>query len=498
MFPLTDVAVAANGLSKYFDGVPALRDVSLAITRGRVHCLLGENGSGKSTLIKLFSGVETPDAGTIVIDGNAHPALTPRSAIELGLQVIYQDLALLPNMTVGENIALPIQSARGVLIARPRDARRISGSILEELGVSIPLNLRVGDLPVAFRQLVAISRALVEDARVVFMDEPTASLTSREVSRLLGIVRELTRRGIAIVFVTHKLEEALSISEDITVLRDGVVVASGSAAEFDRSRLVRTMTGRSEATHSSQLHVREEVALEVQGLAAHRAFQDISFTLRYGEIVGITGLLGSGNSEIAEALFGLRATSRGTIVVNGAERRIRRPRDALDAGIGYVPADRLIEGLFPRLSVAKNIVAADLEGLTTNWGLLGRRAVRAAAGVLITQLSIKTASSALPVSKLSGGKKQRVVLAKWLLRDAGILILNSPTVGVDVGSKQEILGYLQELSAAGKAILVISEDIGEMVQICNRVLVMRSGTLVSDLTNSDGMEDAIRREMYAE
>jgi simple sugar transport system ATP-binding protein len=496
MFPLTDVAIAAEHLSKSFDGVPALRNVSLAIARGRVHCLLGENGSGKSTLIKLFSGVQTPDSGTIIIDEQSHVALNPRAAIEYGLHVIYQDLALLPNMTVGENIALPVQSARGKLIARPRDTRMIGASILEELGVSIPLDVRVGDLPVAFRQLVAISRALVEEARVVFMDEPTASLTSREVNRLLTIVRGLTGRGIAIVFVTHKLEEALSVSEDITVLRDGAVVASGRAADFDRDRLVRTMTGQVEATHRCQFNVLDKAALEVRNLGADRAFEDISFTLRYGEIIGITGLLGSGNSELGEALFGLRPTMRGRVLVEGVERQIRRPRDALGAGIGYVPADRLMDGLFPRLSVGKNIVAADLEGLATRWGLLRRHVVRDAARRLITQLSIKTASTLLPAAQLSGGNQQRVVLAKWLLRDTGILILNSPTVGVDVGSKQELLGYLQELSAGGRAILVISEDLVEMVQICNRVLVMRSGRIVSDVENSGGMEAIVRRDIY--
>ncbi len=491
--------LVARHISKRFGGVQALDDVTLEVRAGDVHCLAGENGCGKSTLIKIISGVETSDLGEIEIAGVVHTRLRPRDAIRAGVQVIYQDFSLFPNLTVAENVALTSLIAQGSKLVVPKDVRRHAAAVVAKLGVELDVDARVEDLTVAERQLTAICRALAEDARVIFMDEPTTALTRPEVRSLFRVVETLRERGVAMVFVSHKLDEVLEISHRVTVLRNGRTVASGPVADFDRVSLGRAMTGR-DVREDREVPEFDAVAtpvLEVEGLGLDDVFDDITFDLRPGEILGITSLLGSGRSEIAEALFGITPATRGLVRVAGSEVRIRDVADAVDAGIGYVPNDRLTQGLFLDQSVADNVVAASLDLHRASSGLLDRAHLRQTIDTFFAALRIKAPSVRAPIRSLSGGNQQRVVLAKWLARGPRVLILNNPTVGVDVGSKEEILDILRREAPAGKGIIIISDDVHELVAACHRVLVVRHGRIHEVLEGERVTERSIQEGLSA-
>ncbi|MBA2768259.1 MAG: sugar ABC transporter ATP-binding protein [Sporichthyaceae bacterium] len=491
--------LAATGISKHFGGVVALADVSFDVRPGEVHCLAGENGSGKSTLIKVIAGVVAPDAGTIGIGGELFHHLTPRQAIGLGIEVIFQDFSLFPNLTVAENIGLAAQVADRRKVVRPRVVRRIAAEALERIGVRIDLDARVEDLPVADRQLIAISRALARDAQIIFMDEPTTALTWREVEALFRVVESLKERGVGLVFVSHKLEEVLRISERITVLRNGVVAVTGDVTRFDRAAIVKAMTGRAvtDARPAESVRSSEQPLLEVEGLGLQGRFKDVTFSVQPGEVVGVTGLLGSGRSEIAEALFGVTPADAGSVSVDGRPVRLRSPQDAIKAGIGYVPGDRLTQGVFLDQSIGRNIIAGSLDRLVGKLDLVRPGLAQRTVDETATGLRIKMSSADAPVRSLSGGNQQRVALGKWLARDPHVLILNSPTVGVDIGSKHEILELLQAKSRDGMGIVIISDDVPELVAICHRVLVVRQGRLVGELSGEQLTEETVLRELAA-
>ena len=487
------VVLAARHISKRFGGVQALDDVTLEVRAGDVHCLAGENGCGKSTLIKIISGAEAPDTGEIELAGEAHERMSPVGALRAGVQVIYQDFSLFPNLTVAENIAIAPLIAHGRKLVNHAALRRRAAEVVAELGVQLDLDAHVEDLTVADRQLTAICRALAEKAQVIFMDEPTTALTQREVRALFRVVHTLRERGVAMVFVSHKLDEVLEISQHVTVMRNGRVVASGSVEDFDRVSLGRAMTGR-DVRDTRDVTAFDESArpvLKVEGLGLDDAFEDVSFEVRPGEILGITGLLGSGRSEIAQALFGVAPAQRGRVEVDGAEVHIRDVTDAVAAGIGYVPSDRLTEGLFLDQSIADNVVAGSLDLHRARYGLLDRARLRKTIDIFFSALRIKAASVEAPIRSLSGGNQQRVVLAKWLARGPRVLILNSPTVGVDVGSKEEILDILRREASRGKGVVVISDDVPELVSVCHRVLVVRRGRVVEVIEGERMTEHAI-------
>jgi simple sugar transport system ATP-binding protein len=476
--------LAARHIAKRFGGVQALDDVTLEVRAGDVHCLAGENGCGKSTLIKVISGAETPDSGELEFDGQTRDHTTPVEAIRAGIQVIYQDFSLFPNLTVGENIALTSQIAHGRKLVNPARLRSRAAEVVAGLGVDLDVDAHVEDLTVADRQLTAICRALAEEARVIFMDEPTTALTQREVRALFRVVQTLRDRGVAMVFVSHKLDEVLEISQHVTVMRNGRVVANGPVEDFDRVSLGRAMTGR-DVRDDRDVTPFDETAqpvLRVQELGRDGAFDDVTFDVAPGEVLGITGLLGSGRSEIAEALFGVRPAERGRIEVDGKPVHVRAVRDAVAAGIGYVPSDRLTQGLFLDQSIADNVVAGSLDLHRARFGLLDRPRLRTTIDGFFAALRIKAASVEAPIRSLSGGNQQRVVLAKWLARGPRLLILNSPTVGVDVGSKEEILDILRREARDGKGIIVISDDVPELVSVCHRVIVVRRGRVHDVLT----------------
>ncbi|HET9597410.1 MAG TPA: sugar ABC transporter ATP-binding protein [Anaeromyxobacteraceae bacterium] len=485
-----DALLALQDVDKWFAGVHALNRVSLAIRRGEIHCLAGENGSGKSTLIKVIAGVVRPDAGTIAIDGSVRPRLHPIDAIRAGIQVIYQDFSLFPNLTVAENLALNTELDERRKLVRWSEVRAIARRALEQIDVLMDLDQRVERLPVADKQLVAIARALLHDARLVILDEPTTALTGREVKRLFEIIKRMQAKGISALFVSHKLREVLEISERITILRNGQKVAEGEVARFDERKIVQFMTGReiSGERFSYQPAGRRRL-LEVSGLGYRDKFHGVDLVLHEGEILGITGLLGSGRTELALSLFGLRPHDRGTIRVDGVEQRIDSIPRAIRAGIAYVPEDRVSEGLFLSQSIARNVSVSVLDRLRGRGGLVDFGRVRELVQRWVKALAIATPDAELPVQSLSGGNQQRVVLARWLSTQARVLVLNGPTVGVDIGSKADIHTKLKELAAGGLGIIVISDDLPELVQNCNRVLVMEKGRVVTSL-EGDALTEA--------
>ena len=484
--PAPNPLLSVREVHKRYGGVLALEGVSFEIFPGEVHCLAGENGCGKSTLIKVISGVETADAGTVTLDGELLIKVTPRDAIRAGIQVIYQDFSLFPNLTVAENIVMTSLIASRTRLVNRRSVRRRALEVVLDLGVDLDVDARVEDLVIADRQLTAICRALAQDARVMFMDEPTTALTKREVDSLFTVVKRLQDRGVAVVFVSHKLDEVLEISQRVTVLRNGEVVASGNVREFDSDSLSRAMTGRE--IRSERVVAPYDTAaapvIDVHGLGLKGAFQDVEFSVRPGEILGITGLLGSGRTEIAEALFGVSPATAGSIRVDGREVRIDSVGDAVAAGIGYVPPDRLTQGLFLQQSIADNVIASSLDLHQRRSGLLDRSRLKDTINTFFTALRIRAASVQAPIRSLSGGNQQRVVLAKWLARGPRVLILNSPTVGVDVGSKEEILEILRTQAAKGIGVIVISDDVPEVVAVCHRVLVVQRGA-IHDVLDGD-------------
>ncbi|MBG6215421.1 simple sugar transport system ATP-binding protein [Cryobacterium sp. CAN_C3] len=476
-----------------------MTDVSIDLIPGEVHCLAGENGCGKSTLIKIISGAERPDSGEIIIDGVSFSQINAHAAIQGGIQVIYQDFSLFPNLTVAENIVLTAEVAGGRSLYSPSSIRPRAEAIIQELDLDLDLDREVGTLSVADKQLTAICRALVNDARAIIMDEPTTALTHTEVSRLFALVERLRTRGVALMFVSHKLEEVLAISQRLTIMRSGKRVVSGPTADFDQRSISHHMTGREvdESRVVSELDLAAPLALEVTNLSLAGAYRDISFGLHRGEILGVTGLLGSGRTEIAESLFGVIPADEGEIRVAGDVVAIRTIQDAVRAGIGYVPEDRLSQGLFLNKSIADNIVAASLDDHRTRWGTLSRTATAATIRRFFVGLKINAPNAEAPVRTLSGGNAQRVVLAKWLATAPTVLMLNGPTVGVDIGSKEEILELLRVQAAKGMSVIIISDDAPELVASCHRVLVIKNGRLTHILEGDQISVDTIQEKMSA-
>lgn len=497
---MTDQLIQLTDINKSFGGIRALQDVSLAIERGRIHCLVGENGCGKSTLIKIVAGVYQADSGTIAINGKSFERLHPIDSIREGIQVIYQDFSLFPNLTVAENIALNEELADGKRLVSWGNVRRVAEDALAQIEVQIPLNASVEEVSVANKQLIAISKALRQNAQLIIMDEPTSALTEREIRTLFTVIHKLQQKGIAFLFVSHKLNEVLDISETITVMRNGRVVSSGSRSDYDHARLVYEMTGHAigEKAYAFTPDLSQTPLLKVTGLTAAQVLADISFELRPGEIVGIAGLLGSGRTELALALFGMLPFDSGEIEMDGAPVRVRSIQDAIANGIGYVPEDRLTEGLFLEQSIGRNIVVRVIDQLRGALGLTDPKRVDGGIQEWVGALRIKTNDPGLPVRTLSGGNQQRVVLAKWLASKPRVLILNGPTVGVDIGSKNELHDMVKDLAQQGMGLLVISDDIPELLQTCNRILLMRRGRIVEQIMPQEIDENALAAKLIEE
>jgi len=491
--------LALSGISKRFGGTVALDAIEWSVERGEVHCLVGENGSGKSTLIKILAGVHAPDTGgTISVEGVPYAALTPHQAKSLGIQVIFQDLSLFPNLTVLENIAIDLELGSPFRPPPQHAMRQAAQEALARLEADLPLDARVGTLPVAQRQIVAICRGLAVNARVLFMDEPTSSLTRHEVELLLETVRRLKAQGVAVVFVSHRLEEVVEIAERVTVLRDGRKVGTFAAAEVNDHRLAELMTGETiEHTVNARVLAERHPTLEVRHATREGEFEDVSLVLHQGEILGLIGLLGAGRTELALALFGMTPLESGEIRLDGAPLRLRSNQDAITAGIAYVSEDRLSLGLNLRQSIAENISISVLDRLGNSLGLVAPRRRNELATSWVTRLGIRAANVGAPVQTLSGGNQQRVVLSKWLATGPKVLILDSPTVGVDIKNKQGIYDVVRELAAQGVAILLISDEVPEVYFHCDRVLHMRGGRIAGEFVPGTANEHALSEALYA-
>jgi simple sugar transport system ATP-binding protein len=460
---------------------------------------VGENGSGKSTLIKIVAGVHRPDVGgRIVIDGMTFDHLTPHQAKKLGIQVIYQDLSLFPNLSVWENIAIDQELGAPFSAVRRKAMRATASEVLASLGAHLPLDTIVGQLSVAERQIVAICRGLAAKAKLLFMDEPTSSLTHHEVVHLLEIVRRLKDMGLAIVFVSHRLEEVVALAERVTVLRDGRKVATLPAAEVDDHRLAELMTG-SRITHTVKARnlARRDPVLEVRGGGRSGEFADISFALHAGEVLGIIGLMGSGRTELALALFGMTQLDHGEIFVDGKLCQFRSNQDAIRSGIAYVSEDRLLLGLNLRQSIADNTAITMLDRLANSFGLVPPHRRGGLATEWITRLGIKASNTRAAVLTLSGGNQQCVVLAKWLATNPKILILDTPTAGVDIRNKQGIYDIIRKLADEGVAIILISDEIPEAYFNSDRILHMREGRMVSEYVPGVTSETLLAEAIFA-
>ncbi|MGO5336003.1 sugar ABC transporter ATP-binding protein [Bilifractor sp. LCP19S3_H10] len=481
----------AEHISISFGNVHALRDVSLKIHRGEIHCLAGENGCGKSTLIKIISGVYQRSGGTIEFDGKKLDKITPIDAINMGIQVIYQDFALFPNLTVAENLALNTEVASGQKWISWKNVRKIAEDAVSKINLKIDLDEKVSALSVAQKQMVAISRALMFNAKLIIMDEPTTALTRKEVDALFKIILYLKGQGIAILFISHKLNEVFEISERYTIFRNGELVSSGNTKDLDDQKFTYYMTGREfEEKKFIPEKVSKEAIFELKDLSKHGAFNHINIQLHGGEILGITGLLDSGRTELALAMFGITPVDSGKIFRNGKEVNIKNTRDAIACKIGYVPEDRLSEGLFLQRSIADNIIISEIDRLTNN-GIYDKKMRESEVTRWVKEMEVKTNNPDNPVTTLSGGNQQKVVLAKWLAVKPEVLILNGPTVGVDIGSKHDIHSILQKLANGGMGLIIISDDLPEIVQNCSRVDVIKDGRIVGEYAGNDLNETAI-------
>ncbi|MDR1509398.1 MAG: sugar ABC transporter ATP-binding protein [Synergistaceae bacterium] len=477
--------IELRDISKSFSNLKVLNNVSLTINRGEIHALAGENGSGKSTLIKILSGIYTCDSGRIIIDDVEYAKLQPIQAINHGIQVIYQDFSIFPNLTVKENISMNSMVRSGKKWVSQKQITEIARVAADRIGFEVDLDERVERLSVADKQLIAISRAMLQNARLIVMDEPTTALTKKEVDKLFHVVKKLQTQGVAILFISHKIDEVFEISQRFTILRNGERVITDDVKVLDDEQFTFYMTGRKFHKRRNENRPQDDVVLECRNLTLKNSFYDVSFCLKRGEILCVTGLLGSGRTELAEALFGLRPARQGEIYIEQERVKINSVQQAMKLGIGYVPQDRLTEGLFLNQKIFWNQIVSNIGANISRFGLLQQARLREEADKWISDLDIKSENSELPISTLSGGNQQKVILGRWLAGSPKILILNSPTVGVDIGAKFDIIEILENLAKNGTSILIISDDFQEIVACSQRILVMRVGRIVDSMVTAD-------------
>lgn len=491
--PSPEPVLTLDGVSKRFPGVVALDAVSFDLRPGEVHVLVGENGAGKSTLVKLLSGIYQPDGGEIRVDGRTVVLRDPHEAQHLGISTVHQELNLVPHLDVGRNIFLGREPMRGLGgIVDYTAMHRAAAAQLRELGIAIDTRRQVKTLGIALQQMVEIAKALVANARVLILDEPTAAITAEEAEQLFLIVERLRAQGTAIILISHHLEDATRIGDRVTVLRDGRWVATLPMAETSRRDLIRLMVGRELTQQFPKQPVeRGPVALRAEGLTRRGVLHDICFEVRRGELLGVAGLVGAGRSELARAIFGVDKRDTGRIEIDGRPVQIHNPKDAIRHRLALLPEDRKQQGLVLPLSVADNIALATPDKLGAGGGLVPPSLRTRAAQRFVEALRIKTPSTKQPVRLLSGGNQQKVVLAKWLLTEADIFIFDEPTRGIDVGAKVEVYRLMNDLLARGAAIIMISSELPEVLGMSDRILVMRSGRIVAELDGATATQEEI-------
>lgn len=487
--------LSASNISKSFIGVRALNNIDITINAGEIHCLAGENGCGKSTLVKCISGVYTPDEGTIQIEGQTCGSMTPIEAMNHGIQVIYQDLSLFQHMTVAENIAISKLKFENTKIINWKTIKAIAKEQLDKIGVTMDLDETVGEISMANKQMVAICRALAQNAKILFMDEPTTALTKTEVSHLMKVMLELKKKGLAIVFISHKLDEVFEVADKITIFRNGNKIGDFDSSDLDEKSLSYYMTGREiEYPRYHRTYKDNTPILSVEHLTRKGQYEDMSLTVRPGDIIGLTGLLGSGRTELAMSLFGLNKTQAGVIKVNGKEVDINSPMVAKKYGIALLPEDRSREGLFIERKIKENISAPIIDTICKK-GIVNRKKENEIAEKYVEELKVRTPSIETVVGTLSGGNQQKVVISKWIATSPKVFIMDTPTVGIDIGSKAEIYEQIHKFADEGMAIILISDEIQEVMANCNRVLVMAHGKCVVELSEEDLMQEGADKHL---
>ena len=481
--------LSVDHLSKSFSGITVLKNISFALYEGEVHALVGENGAGKSTLIKIISGVETPDAGSqIFVNGEEVKGMTPEKSTKLGVSVIYQDISLFPNLSIAENLMVGKYDKK---LVNRRQIREFAKQAFDRVNLDMDLEQLVSELSVGQQQLVAIVRAISFDAKVIVMDEPTAALSPSEVKILFGIIENLKKLGIGVIYISHKLEEIFTVADRISVLRDGEIVASGGVEEFDTHLLIRQMVGRElRFLPMKKSQDSDDVLFEVRNL--RNSIVDVpSLKIHKYEIVGLTGLVGAGRSEMAQTIFGMIPAESGEVYVHGEQISFGSVRQAIQGGIGYLPENRITQGLFYGQNAVMNTTSASLDSFANLLSFLDNRKELDTTKKYIEALEVRPQNHQLNIESFSGGNQQKILIGRWLTAEPKVLIIDEPTSGVDVGAKLAIHKYIRSLADEGMAILLISSDLPEVLAISDRILVMRNGSIVTEVASEDASDEII-------
>lgn len=488
-----NVIIEMRDICKAFGGTKALTNMSMVIEKGKIHALIGENGAGKSTLMKVLSGAVSNDSGVIKVDGNEVKITSPKTSIDLGISVIYQEFVLAPHLTVAENIFID-RFAQGKILVDWKKLREDAKDILSKLGFDdIDPNAEVRTLTVAYQQVVEICKSLSRNAKVLILDEPSAVLTFTEVEKLFSLLRGLREQGVAIVFISHRLEEIFQLCDDVTVMKDGCFVGRYDIHELTQQMLVEKMVGRELASYYPERHAEiGEVMLEVKGLNAGRMVQNISFYVKRGEVVGFSGLVGAGRTETMRAVFGADKKDSGKIYLKGEEVSFKNPKQAVNAKVGLLPEDRKQQGVILDLPIQWNTTLTVI-GRVSRAGVMDRKSDKEFAGSALEKLRTKYETLTHPVSSLSGGNQQKVSLSKWLAAGCEVVILDEPTRGVDVGAKAEIYKNINELAEAGVAVIMVSSELQEIINMCDRAYVMRQGRMIGELQKSELSEISLMK-----
>ena len=480
-----------TGIEKSFGANSVLRGVDFDIKSGEVHALMGENGAGKSTLMNILTGLHKADAGEIMVDGKQQQFTNPKEAEEYGISFIHQEMNTWPDMTVLENLFIGKEPTNRFGLIQTKKMKEQANKIFQDLGINIALQTDVRELSVGQQQMIEIAKSLMTNAKVIVMDEPTAALTEREIDTLFKLIHTLTEKGVAIVYISHRMEEIFKISNRITVMRDGVSIDTSLTKETTNDEVVRKMVGRElEDYYPQKIAEIKEAILEVKGLTQKGRFEDISFSVKSGEILGFSGLMGAGRTEIMRAIFGIDSFQTGEILLEGKKLTIKAPSDAIAQGIGFLTENRKEEGLVLDYSLRDNISLPSIDGFK-KFGIIDTKAESSFALLLMERLKVKATSEMDAASSLSGGNQQKVVLAKWIGIGSKVLILDEPTRGVDVGAKREIYQLMNELADRGVAIIMVSSDLPEILGVSDRVLVVHEGKIAGELSKADATEEKI-------
>lgn len=488
-----------KNLSKTFPGVKALSGMAFDVHYGEVHALVGENGAGKSTLIKVLTGVEMPDPGSYIeVEGEQvffHHAL---DAVRRGIAVVFQDFSLFPNLTVAENIAIGKEIEKEAKILHYKRMHELAKTVLNEMNIcSIPLDTKLETLSIAKQQLVAIARGIASNAKIIIMDEPTSALSSNEVKSLFSIINDLKAKGISTLFISHKLDEVMRIADRITVIRDGIHVCTKNKDEFTSESLISAMVGRNIADERFEEVPRGDVLLELKNLSKDKNYANISFQLHAGEVLGITGLVGAGRTEVCKSIFGLNKPDSGYVLIGGEKKKIRSPGVAIKNGLAYVPESRQTEGLIMSKSLKENLCIASLKRISNKVGMIQKRSMLSLAEGYISRLRIQPPYANMAAQQFSGGNQQRIVFGKWLATNPKILIIDEPTNGVDIGAKDEMHRIIKDIAKEGIGVIMVSSDLPEVLKLSDRILVMRGGRIVAEMNPKTATQEQVMEKCLA-